>query len=184
VVLDAREQRVAAAGEQADERRLHDRGPARLQAQEVRRDVTLQVVDGRERQAARGGDRLRGRHADQQRADEPGALRHGDEPDVVERRAGATQRVVDRRVGELEVVARGDLRHDAAVGVVDALRRDDVGAQLAVGGDDGRARVVAARLEREDERHGTDEALGTSSRPPASVDWVRHITTASSPLSW
>ncbi len=32
--------------------------------------------------------------------------------------------------------------------------------------------------------HGTDDALGTSSSRPASVDCVRHMTTASSPLSW
>ena len=185
VVLDAREQRVAAAGEQADERRLEDdaRRPSET-AQEVRRDVALEVVDRRERQAARGGDRLRGRDADEQRADEPRPLRDADERDVVERRAGAAQRVVDRGVGELEVVARGDLRHDAAVGVVDALRGDDVRQHVAVAGDDRRARVVAARLDREDEVHQTGAGFGTSSKRPESVIGVRHMMTASSPLSW
>ena len=84
-------------------------------------------------------------------------------------------------------MARGDLRHDAAVGVVDALRGDDVRAHLAVAGDDRRAGVVAARLEA----RGSGScglmratALGTSSKRPASVDWVRHMITASSPLSW
>ena len=48
VVLDAREERVAAAGDQAQERRLE-----RLGGEEVRRDVALEVVDRRERQAAR-----------------------------------------------------------------------------------------------------------------------------------
>ena len=141
-------------------------------AQEVRGDVALEVVDGRQRQPARGGDRLRGRDADEQRADEARPLRDRDEVDVGERRAGAAQRVVDGGVGELEVVARGDLRHDAAVGVVDALRGDDVRAHLAVARDDRRAGVVAAGLQREDElgRAHTGAGLGTSSYVPASVD--------------
>jgi hypothetical protein len=50
---------------EAQERRLE-----RVRPEEVRGDVALQVVDGRERQPARGGDPLRGRDADEQRADE------------------------------------------------------------------------------------------------------------------
>ena len=64
--------------------------------------------------------------------------------------AGPGERVVDDGVDQLEVVARGDLRHDAAEAVVHALGGDDVGADLAVAGDDRRARVVARRLERQD----------------------------------
>src|SRR3712207_7239453 len=48
--LDAREQRVAARGEQAQERRLD-----RVGLEEVGRDVALQVVDGRQREPAGGG---------------------------------------------------------------------------------------------------------------------------------
>ena len=93
--------------------------------------MALQVVDRRERQPPRGGEPLRGRDADEQRADEPGPLRDRDQLDVVEPAPAARERVVDDRVDELEVVARGDLRHDAAVAVVHALRGDDVGADLA-----------------------------------------------------
>ncbi len=92
--------------------------------------MALQVVDRRERQPPRGGQPLGGRHADQQRADEPWPLRDRDELDVVQPHPGAGERVVDDGVDELEVMARGDLRHHAAVAVVHALRGDDVGADL------------------------------------------------------
>ena len=137
---------MPARREQAQERRLH-----RLRLEVRRGDVALQVIDRRERQPPRGGQPLGGRDADEQRADEPGPLRDRDELDVVEPHAGAGERVVDDGVDELEVMARGDLRHHAAVAVVDALRGDDVRADLPRRRDDGRAGVVAARLEREDQ---------------------------------
>ena len=136
---------MAARGDQAGERRLE-----RVGLQVVGGDVAVQVVDRHERESAGGGERLRGRDADEQRADQPRALRHGDLLDVVERGAGAVERVVDDRVDELEVVARGDLRDDAAEARVHALGGDDVGEQIALIGDDGGARVVARRLDRED----------------------------------
>ena len=148
--------------------------------EEVRRHVALQVVDRRERQPPRGREPLGRRDADQQRADQPGPCVTRDERDVVERRARLAQRVVDDRVDELEVMARGDLRHDPAEAVVHALGGDDRGQHLAGVGDDRRAGVVAGGLEREDQ---VGEAFGTSSSEPRSVAGVRHITTASSPLS-
>jgi hypothetical protein len=114
-----------------------------------------------------GGQRLRGRDADQQGADQAGALRDGHELGVVERRARALERVVDDGVDQLEVVARGDLRHHAAEPSVHALRGDDVGPHLAVEADDGGAGVVAGRLDRQDHAGAA----------------VRHMITASSPLS-
>ena len=74
------ELRVTAAGEQADERRLD-----RLAPEGERGDVAAQVVDRDERQLPRPGERLRRRDADEQRSDEPRALRHRDALDVVER---------------------------------------------------------------------------------------------------
>src|SRR6185436_7637089 len=70
VLGHARQQRVAARGEQAQERRLD-----RVGQQVIRGDVALQVVDGRQRQPARGGEALGGRDTDQQRADQARALR-------------------------------------------------------------------------------------------------------------
>jgi hypothetical protein len=198
VVGHVDQQRVPAGGDEAEEGRLERAVP---EVQEVRGDVALEVVDGRERQAARRGDPLRRGDADEQRAGEAGALRDGDELDVVEGRARARERVVDDDVREVEVVARGDLGHDAAVRVVDALGGHDVGPHLAVAGHDGGAGVVAAGLDPEDvpglrpgngigfadAGHGpnaTGPAFGTSSVRPSSVAGVRHMMRASSPLSW
>ena len=128
VVLDVEQQGVAAAREQAQERRLDRVGP-----EEERRDVAVQVVDGRERQAARPGQRLRGRDADEQCADEPGALRDRDRVDVVERRSRLAERLAHDRDDELEMPPRRDLGDDAAVaGVQVGLRGDDVRADLAL----------------------------------------------------
>ena len=60
--------------------------------QVVRGDVALQVVDRRQRQPARGGQALRGRDADQQRADEARALGDRDQLRVVQRGAGRAAR--------------------------------------------------------------------------------------------
>ena len=116
---DEREQRVPAGGDQADERRLE--GDGVLAGQEVGCDVALQVVDGRERQPPAGRQGLAGREADEQRADEARALRGGDKVDVAQLCARVQQGAVDDGVDELEVVARGDLRDDAAETVVDVL---------------------------------------------------------------
>ena len=175
VLGHAGQQRVAARGEQAQERRLD-----RVGREEVGGDVALEVVDGRQRQPPRGGQALGGGDADEQRADQARALGDRDQLGVVERGARLGEGVVDDRVDELEVVARGDLGHDAAVAVVDALGGDDVRADLAGAGDHRRAGVVAGRLEREDH---SGCAFGTSSSGPRRVAGVRHITTASSPLS-
>ena len=129
--------------------------------------MAVEVVDGGERQPAGGGERLGGRDADQQRADQPRALGDRYELDVVEGGLRAGERVVDDGVDELEVVARGDLRHDAAEAVVHPLARDHVRADLAGSGDDRGAGVVAGGLEREDHAGGCE----------------RHMITASSPLS-
>ena len=107
---DPHEQRVPAARDQAHVRRVE-----RIGLQEVRGDVAVEVVDGHERQPARGRERLGAGEPDEQRADEPRAPRDRDALDVVEPRAGPGERVVDDRVDQLEVMARGDLGHDAAV---------------------------------------------------------------------
>ena len=109
---------------------------------------------GRERQAARGGQRLGARHAHEQRADQPRAAGHGHRLDVVERCAGALEGIRGHGVDQLQVAARGDLRHHAAVALVQQpLRSDHVRAaprrpRLTSGG----AGVVAARLDRRGSR--------------------------------
>ena len=81
VVGHVEHERVPARGEQARERRLE-----RERREPQRGDVAEQVVDGHERQAAPVGQRLGRREPDEQRADQAGALRHGDGVDVGERR--------------------------------------------------------------------------------------------------
>jgi hypothetical protein len=79
---DAGEQRVPPAGDQAQERRLEHAG-----LEEGGGDVALEMVDRHERQPPRGRERLGGRDPDEQRADEPRALRDRDAVEFVEGRA-------------------------------------------------------------------------------------------------
>jgi hypothetical protein len=72
VVVDAGQERVAAGGDQAQERRGERLAVGAARVQEVGGDVALQVVDGRQRQAARRREALRRGDADEQRADEAG----------------------------------------------------------------------------------------------------------------
>src|SRR5919197_1333013 len=65
LVAHVEEQRVPAAREQAEERRLELIG-----LEEERRDVAVQVVDGRQRQPASERDPLRRRDADEERPDQ------------------------------------------------------------------------------------------------------------------
>ena len=157
---------MPAAREQAEERRLE-----RVGLEVERRDVTVQVVDRRERQPARPRERLRRGDADEQRADQPGPARDGDELDVVERRAGVAERLPHDRQDELQVPPRRDLGHDAAEPRVQVrLRGDDVGADLSVARDERGRRLVARRLDPED--HATRCGCGS-----------RHMISASSRLS-
>ena len=105
----------------------------------------------------------------------PGPQRDRDHVHAIERGVSRGERVVDDGPDQVEVMARGDLRDHAAVAIVDPLGRDHVGPDLAVLGDDRRAGVVAAGLEREDH----PDALGVDA-----VSAVRHMITASSPVSW
>ena len=133
---------------------------------EIRTRKGVQVVDRDERKAARPCKRLGGGHADEQRADQPGALRDRDAVDAVERRAGLGERLADHRRDELEMTARRDLGDDPAEARVQVrLRRDDVRTQLAVVGDERRGRLVAGRLDAEDQTEtGSFHMMSASSR--------------------
>ena len=61
----------------------HHRRQRQLAVREHQRlDVAGQMVHGNDRQAARPGERLRERHADQQRPDQPRPLRHRDRAEI------------------------------------------------------------------------------------------------------
>jgi hypothetical protein len=164
---DREQERVAAARKEAEERRLDGVGP------EVEgRDVPLEVVHGRERKTARPGQRLRGRDPDEERANEPRALRDRDEVGVVERGPSLLERSAYDRRDELEVAPGRDLGDDATVaGMEVGLRGDDRRQHPPVRRDDRCRGLVAGRLDPED--HGApSEGAGSF-----------HMTRASSRLS-
>ena len=160
-VLDAHELGVAAGDDEAVER-IDDR-QRRLAArpQERREEVALEVIDADERNAARPGERLARREADEERADQPGPGRRRDEADVLEPDARGRERLLERGRQVLEVRARRDLGHDAAVARVRReLRGDHVREHPALAVEHGDRRLVAGGLDAEDDHDGKDrEAL-------------------------
>jgi hypothetical protein len=159
--VHVQEHRVPAARQEAEKRRLE-----RVRLEVERRDVAVEMVDRDERQAARPRDRLRRGEADEERADQPRALRHGDAIDLLERRVRLRERLADDGRHELEVPSRRDLRHDSAVASVQlGLRGDDVRADLAFVRDERRGGLVARRLDPEDQRPtGSFHMMSASSR--------------------
>ena len=143
VIADRGQQGVPAAGKEAEERRLQ-----RLGLEEVGGDVALQVVDRDQRQPPRRGNRLRGADPDQEGADQAGTGGDRHRLDLVERGARLAQGSLDHRRGQLEVVAGGDLRHDAPEPLMGGgLGGDHIGED-ARAVEHGRAGVIAGGLDR------------------------------------
>ena len=152
---------MATACEQADERRLD-----RIGLQVERGDVAVEMVDRGEGQLVCPRERFRGSETDEERPDQARPAGDGDLVDVVERRPGLAERLAQHGQDELEVAPRGDLGDDAAeTGVQVGLGRDDVGADLAVPGDERRRGLVAGGLERE--YHGGTQGCVRHSRSRA-----------------
>ena len=115
----------------------HRRRQRQLAVRERERlDVAGEMMHRHDRDAARPGQRLRERDADEQRPDEPGPLRHGDgadRPSIVD--AGLGERRLDDAADVADVLPRRELGDDAAPLAVDGgLRGDDAGADAARGG--------------------------------------------------
>ena len=128
--------------------------------------MPVEMIDRDEREPSCPGDRLRGGDADEQGADQTGAGGHADEPHVVEPDPCLLQRIAHDGRDQLEVAARRDLRHDAAVTRVQVgLRGDDVGEDVAVRCDDGRGGLVAGGLEAEDHGASRSGRITPSRRP-------------------
>jgi hypothetical protein len=99
--------------------------------QPERLDVTGEMVDRDQRAAQRPGDRLRERHANEQRADEPRPLRDRNRIDIGPTPAGIRQRSLDHAADVPNVLARGQLGdHATPLAVNGHLRRDDAGAYV------------------------------------------------------
>ena len=105
---------MTAACEQTDEGRLDG-----SRAEVERRDMPLEVIDRHKRDIPRPGDRLGRRDADEEGTDETGATRHPNPCDVAESHPRLGQCLADDRTDQLEVTARRDLWHHAAVAGVE-----------------------------------------------------------------
>ena len=84
-----------------------------------------QMMHADERESGGGGRGFRERHADQQRTDEAGTLRDGDRAEIVPGGPCVGQRAIDDAADVADVLARGELRHDAAPLAVDGHLRGD-----------------------------------------------------------
>ena len=150
--IDHAHQRCMAA--RNDQREVRHR--RLLGLEKDRRQMALEVMHADERHPGDPRDRLRRLQPDEQRADEPGRIRHRDAVDFGERASGAFERGLHDGHDVQDVRARCELRHDAAVTLVDlVLRRDHIRAHDASIVDDRRGGLVARALEPEHaKRHG------------------------------
>ena len=111
--------------------------------------VSLHVMDAEERQPAREGVGLGPVHAREQGPDQPGPRRHADAGDVRVVDVRLSHGVPHHRAERADVLAGGDLRHDAPERGVRVLRRDrETPDPVLI--DDGGGGLVARRLDSED----------------------------------
>ena len=137
---------VTAAHQQAEERKV---GVGELpvgEIEEVREDVSLQMVDLHHRDVAGDGEPFGEGDAHHERPEQAGAAREGDGVELVGRDARLLQGGVDHGDDVLLVGPGGEFGNHAPVLHVDGLRRDDVGQQYVVADHGGRG-VVARRLD-------------------------------------
>jgi len=125
-----------------DERHEGECGPP--VGQEDGRDMAVKMIDADDRNIFRVGQGLPCGDSDEQRSDEAGTARDGDSLNIVEADARLFERLQDDGHDGLDVLAGGDLRHDAAEAAVRPnLRSDDVGQQFPSVADDGGGRFIA-----------------------------------------
>ena len=117
--------------------------------EEVRKDMSLQMVDLDHRDVVRQGESFGEGHAHEQRTEQSRTACEGDGIQFVGGDAGLLERRVDHRDDVLLVCTRGQFGDHPAVFHMHGLRGDDVRQQRRVA-DDGRRRIVARRLDAED----------------------------------
>ena len=131
----------------------YETGEGRAQiriGQIVCRDVRRDVVHARKGQACGIGERFCIVQADEQRADQSRPVRDRDPVQRVKRYPRLRQRPIHDRADHLDMAARGDLRHYAAVDLVQRdLRVYHVGQHDPAVFHDRRRSLVAARLNGE-----------------------------------
>ena len=167
--LDEIEAGVAAGDDQ------HDRGQRQLAVlQDERLDVAGEMMHGDERPSGGRGGGLGERHADQQRSDQAGALRHRNRAEIAPGRFRLAQRAIDDAADVADVLSRRELGHDTAPLLMDRhLRGDDVGpdrpgpGRIAGFVDDRSGRLVARGFDTQDQ-HRTAVTSGFPAIPPSS----------------
>ncbi|OIQ78955.1 beta-galactosidase YesZ [mine drainage metagenome] len=156
---DVEQHRVPARHEQRNEGEIQ-----RRVRQQRRQQMTFEVVHAQQRPV--GGQRQRRGQpgTDQQRAGQTGTLRVGDHVDVAQRAAGVGQRALHQRQRARDVVARRQLRDDAAVIAVHRdLRVQRVGEQPVRAVVDCHAGLVARRFQAEHaQRHRVDHEVAVA----------------------
>ena len=109
------------------------------------------MVHGNERHVQRIGRGLGKVQPYEHRADETGGVGRGHGVDVFFLDARLLKRLLSQRGDGLDVLARGDLRHNAAVERVQVcLRRNGVGEHFATVFDNGNGGLVAGGFKSED----------------------------------
>ena len=126
------EQNAKQEEQQAEERESGVRQRAVLKVDEMRKYVSLKVIDLDHRDVVRDGKPLGERHAHQQRTQQSGAAREGDGVDLFGRQSGLLERRVHHGNDVLLVRPRSQFGDHAAVFDVDGLRGDDVRQQHVV----------------------------------------------------
>ena len=126
--------------------------------------MRFQVVDGDEGKSARNGQGLGRHHPDHDTADQPGPAGRRNTVQRAQLNIGLVQCLANDAVEIIEMGARGDLRHDAAIGPVFVeLAEHDVRQNGAVVGDNRGGGLVAAGFDTQD-NHGRHIALPASCR--------------------
>ena len=150
--VDAVKRGVPARHQEPDERQRRRRRDVAVTTQIDSEQVPDEVIDADQRFAARPGEAFREPEADEERAREAGPRGHGDAVDVAEPDAGAGERFADDGGDRSDVIARGDLRDDAAVRRMELdLTLDDVAKDHAPSPVTTAAAVSShARLDAED----------------------------------
>ena len=149
IIADAAHQHELAM---AARNQQHQIGKGDTVGQPRRQRMGFEVIDGDQRLAERGGQRLGGGQPDQHAPDQAGAGRGGDGIDIAQRDAGLAAGLGDDVVEIAHMGARRQFGHDAAKGgVFIQLRAHDIGNDHAPAGivahNDGRGGFVAAGLD-------------------------------------
>ena len=110
IVLHVDDHAVPAGHDETEKRRLQLRI-----GQIVCRNVSPDVMHRHERHAEPQRREFREVHPDKHRADQPRRIRHGNRVDLLPRHGRAGKRLVCQRVNCFNMLARGQLRHNAAV---------------------------------------------------------------------